>query len=254
MTAATGAGALPTMLVVGGMKCGTSALHAYLAGHPDVHMAAGKELNFFFGPEAAPDDDDSGWWREGQWHRGPQWYASQLDAALPVRGEASPGYTDPAHPEAAGRIATLIPDVRLVHLAREPFARALSQWRHHVRDGTEPRPAEEALLDPGSQYLDRSRHHDRLTPFVELFDRSQLHVVVTERLAVDPRRELAAVFAHVGADPDHWDDAYRDRVHVGPDGRPDDVPAGLPGAFRAGVADDVARLRELLDDPLDEWG
>lgn len=263
MTAAAGAeagpsqGALPTMLVIGGMKSGTSALHAYLAAHPEIHMAAGKELNFFFGPDRPPHADESRWWREGQWHRGAEWYAAQFDAACPVRGEASPGYTDPSHPEAAARIASLLPRVRLVHLAREPFARALSQWRHHVRDGTERRPVEEALLDPGSQYLDRSRHHARLAPFLERFDREQLHVVVTERLEADPRAELAAVFAHVGVDPEHWDEAYRERVHVGADDPADrdpDVPAGLPAAFRAELADDVDRLRELLDDPLEEWG
>lgn len=246
-------GRLPTCLVVGAMKCGTSALHAHLDRHPEVAMAPGKELNFFLGPEQAPHDEESSWWREGQWHRGVEWYAGCFDPTAPVRGESSPGYTGPGHPEVPHRIRALLPDVRLVHLVRDPVDRALSQWRHHVRDGTEPRPAAEAVLDPGSQYLERSRYAGQLAPYLALFPAEQVLVVVQERLLARPRAELARVFAHVGADPGYWDDALAGRVHVG--AAAEDVPDrdGLARAVWQEVGDDVDRLRALLGDPLAEW-
>ena len=37
---------LPDLVVIGGMKCATSALHEYLDAHPDVSMSRPKELNF----------------------------------------------------------------------------------------------------------------------------------------------------------------------------------------------------------------
>lgn len=250
---------LPTFLVVGAMKCGTTALHTALGLHPDVDAPPGKELNFFVGddhpgpgsPAADPEED----WRWGRWHRGPGWYAAQFGDA-PVRGEASPAYSSPTGgPVAAPRIAALLPDVRLVALVRDPLARAVSQWRHHVRDGTEPRPLADALLDPGSEYLARSRYDDRLAPLRTCVPgwRDQLLVVVQERLRAEPRREVARVLAHVGADPGVWDERMADAVHVGA-GDPPPVPRPLADAVREAVADDVARLRERLGDELPEWG
>ncbi len=43
-------GALPNLIVVGAMKCATTALHRCLDAHPDVAVSEPKELNFFCGP------------------------------------------------------------------------------------------------------------------------------------------------------------------------------------------------------------
>ena len=252
MAGPAGPPGLPTCLVIGAMKCATTALHRQLDRHPEVAMAHGKELNFFFGAESPPHDRSEDWWRTGQWHRGTRWYAAQHDGEALVRGESSPGYTDPSHPEVAARIHDVVPDVRLLYLVRDPVVRAVSQWRHHVRDGTERRSVEEAVLDPESQYLARSRYAERVAPFLATFPRDQLLTVVQERLLTRPRAELARVYAHVGADPAYWDDGLVERVHVG--GRPDrPVDRRLAKAVWDAVDDDVARLRELLDDPLGEW-
>src|SRR5205823_6451274 len=40
-------GALPNLVVIGGLKCGTTSLHHYLNLHPEVEMSRPKELNFF---------------------------------------------------------------------------------------------------------------------------------------------------------------------------------------------------------------
>src|SRR3954470_10329564 len=132
-------GALPTVIAIGAMKCGTTALHRYLDAHPQISMATVKEVNFFIGATTAPDGDEDTWWQHGQWHRGVAWYAGLFDETAPVRGETSPGYTSPASTEAAGRMAAVVPDARLVYLVRHPLDRAVSQYRHHVRDGTETR-------------------------------------------------------------------------------------------------------------------
>ena len=240
----------PELLVIGAMKCGTTALHQLLDRHPDVAMAPGKELNFFFGADEPPHEDPAEWWRHGQWHRGPAWYATQFDPRARVRGESSPGYTDPAHPEVAARVRALVPDVRLVYLVRDPLERAVSQWRHHVRDASETRRVDEALLDVASQYVDRSRYLERITPFLELFARDQLLVVVQERLRAHTDRELRRVLTHVGADPGLWDP-------VGPSSEPApdpaDLPAGLRHTFARLVGDDLDAFRELLGDDLEEW-
>ena len=249
-------GALPTTVVIGAMKCGTSALSRYLDLHPEVAMAAAKEVNFFFGPDSEDDDAGAGLdaglgtWRTGHWRRGTRWYASNFDATARVRGEASPGYTSPDHPHVPRRMAATIPEARLVYLVREPADRALSHYEHHAREGAERRPVEQAVLDPASQYLARSRYFERLAPFLEVFPSEQILVVVSERLLHDRRGQLERVFAHVGADPDWWDERLQQRVNVGTGTR---VPSALRGALTAQVADDTARLAGYLGDDLPEW-
>ena len=44
---------LPTFVIIGAMKCGTTSLHYYLAEHPDVCMSEVKETNFFVANLAA---------------------------------------------------------------------------------------------------------------------------------------------------------------------------------------------------------
>jgi hypothetical protein len=241
---------LPNVVVIGAMKCGTTALHRYLDAHPEVSMAAAKEVNFFVGPDTAPSTDPASWWHTGQWHRGLDWYASLFDERAPVRGESSPAYTSPDQTEAVARIAATLPEARLVYLVRDPVERAASQYAHHLRDSDEQRPVEEALLDPESQYLSRSRFHARLTPYLEHFPYEQVHVVVQERLLRDRRAELAQVYARVGADPHWWSDELDQRWHVGD---PAPVPGPIRRLFADGVAEDVAALRDLLHDDLSEW-
>jgi hypothetical protein len=230
------------------MKCGTSALCRYLDLHPDIAMAPAKEVNFFFGGRDTADSSPATW-RTGQWSRGTRWYAANFDATAPVRGEASPGYTSPDHPHVARRMAATIPEARLVYLVRDPADRAVSHYEHHAREGAERRPLEEAVLDPDSQYLARSRYFERLAPFLEVFPSEQILVVVSERLLHDRRRQLERVFAHVGADPGWWDDGLQQRVNVGGA----QAPAGLRRAVTDEVADDTARLARYLDDDLPEW-
>jgi hypothetical protein len=227
---------LPTAVVIGAMKCATSAVHAYLDAHPDVAMARRKELNFFSGPE---------------WHRGLDWYIGHFDPGAPVRGESSPGYTSPSFPDTAERMLGVLPGVRLVYLVRDPFERALSQYAHHRRDGEERRPVDEALLDEHSQYVARSRYLDRLAPFLAAFPPEQLHVVVQERLEQQPDSTLDALDRHVGARPHLRSAGRRQHRNVG-DGRPP-APASLRRRFLDRVRDDVERLRDFLDDDLPEW-
>jgi hypothetical protein len=245
--------ALPTLVVIGSMKAGTTALHHYLDGHPQVSMSRPKELNFFNGPACCPGGDPSRWWVEGQWHRGLGWYSRKFDPSAPARGESSPAYTSPSFPEVAARMATVLPQVRLLYIVREPFARAWSQYAHHRRDGSEVRTPEVAVLDPASQYLSRSRYVERLRPFLDHFRRGQVHVVVQERLLRHPAEEMRLVLAHIGVDPAAVDQSKLGRaVGLRATSSPR-TPTALPARFREQVADDVQNLRQLLDDSLEEW-
>src|ERR687896_836451 len=44
---ANGRSMLPTFMIIGAMKAGTTSLHSYLSVHPEVFMSETKELHFF---------------------------------------------------------------------------------------------------------------------------------------------------------------------------------------------------------------
>ena len=242
-------GALPNLVIIGAMKCGTTSLHHYLDLHPDVAMSRPKELNFFIGPDhgtAAPA------WSQGNWHRGPDWYAARFDPAAPVRGEASPGYTSPSHPQVAGRMAALIPGARLVYAVRDPIRRAVSQYGHHCREGSETRSPEEALLDPGSQYISRGRYFERLAPFLAAGFGAQLAIVAQEQLHAQRRGTLRALFAHLGVDDGYWSDAMAERRNASPE-RPPRLTARLRERLAEALRDDAERLRAFAGREFPGW-
>lgn len=142
-------------------------------------------------------------------------------------------------------MAATVPDARLIYLVRDPWARAVSQYRHHRRDGMENRPAHDALLDSDSQYIARSRYHDRLRPFLQHFPPEQILVVLQEDLDERRRSTLERIHAHIGVRP-HWSRDLGRRWHTA-DEPPPPVGAGTEETFRALVEDDVARLATLTD-------
>lgn len=255
------ASTLPNLVVIGAMKCGTTALHRLLDKHPQIAMSSPKELNFFFGPTDAPHVErppgmsptraDQLRWTRGNWHRGIEWYAQHFPPAA-VRGDSSPGYTSPDHPEVAARMAAALPAARLVYLVRDPIERALSQYRHHVAEGTERRPVGEALLDPRSQYIARGMYFERLRPFLEHYDRASITVVSQERLRARPGQTLRSLHRllglrrdeHGGDDPQRVDEWRRPLTLRGHAELNEGLYARLVDAFTA----DARRLVRLAEE------
>jgi Sulfotransferase domain len=127
---------LPSFLICGGQRCGTTSLYRALAAHPAVlKPVLHKGVHYF----------DTGY------HRGPRWYrahfplrhtadriAGRLGVA-PVAFESSPYYL--YHPHAIARITEDLPGVRLIVLVRDPVARAHSQHAHELARGYESEPS-----------------------------------------------------------------------------------------------------------------
>jgi hypothetical protein len=180
---------LPNFLIIGAAKAGTTSLYHYVGSHPQAFVPSRKELSFFC--------------EEFNWKRGPEWYESHFESAASALavGEASPRYTVyPLYQGVPARIASLIPDIRLVYLVREPIKRMQSQYLDNVIHGLEKDPVEEAL-SANSFYLSSSRYALQLGQYLEHFRRDQILVVRSEEMRQDRERVLSRVFDFLGIDP-----------------------------------------------------
>ena len=218
---------LPTFLVIGAMKAGTTSLWHYLRANPAVFMAEEKELDFFVA--------------EKRWSLGRDWYEAQFAAAPPTAlaiGEASTNYSK--HPLFGGvpaRAVSVLPEVKVLYVVRHPIARMQSQWRHARSAGWEDRPFPRAV-DKDPQYLDVSRYASQLEQWLAHVPREHVLVVTAEALRDDPADLLRRVHRFVGV-PDV--ELAEQRAHAGEELAPPRRPLArslkaLPGAGR------VARL------------
>jgi len=181
-------GALPNLVVVGGLKCGTTSLHHYLNLHPEVEMSRPKELNFFVA--------------ELNWPLGPEWYASHFSGRASVRGESSPHYTNrPRFEGVAERMRSVVADARLVYMVRDPIDRMLSHYLHNLGGGYDDRTLADAFADPESAYVTRSRYFFQLEPYLEEFGPERIEIVGREELKRDRPATMRRVFAFLGVDP-----------------------------------------------------
>ena len=182
---------LPTFLVIGAMKAGTTSLHAYLSSHPDVFMSEPKELDFFV---------------EGRnWDRGLGWYEDRFAGAgaAAARGEASTNYTkDPFFGGVPERIHSVIPDVRLVYVVRHPIRRMVSEYWHHVAEYGERRPLGEALRTNPMLFA-LSDYAAQLDRYTGLFPPEHLLVITSEALYGARAETLRSIFSFLGID-DAW--------------------------------------------------
>ncbi|HEV2075342.1 MAG TPA: sulfotransferase [Thermoleophilaceae bacterium] len=219
---------LPNLLVIGGMKCGTTSFHHYLSLHPEIAMSRRKELNFFVAEPRPPLVS------KATWRRGVDWYASRFPDEAPVRGESSIQYT--AHPHIPGvpeRAASVVPSARLIYIVRDPVERVISQYVHMVAAGLESRPLGAAIRtsrgEIEAEYLDRSRYGMQLERWLDHYPDEQLLVLSQEELLSRRLETLRRVFSFLGVDhtfeSEEFGSHYRQRA--------EDKRRRLPAANRA---------------------
>jgi len=181
---------LPNFLVIGAGKSGTTSLYEYLRQHPEIFMSAIKETNWF-AYEGQRDDRYP--------IRTPEEYERLFDGVTAQRavGEASPQYMKSA--VAAGRIAAVLPGVRLVVILRDPVDRAYSSYLHALREAVERRGVEQSL-QPGSRYLQHGLYHPQLSRYFERFERGRIKVILYDDLAANPAAVMRELYAFLGVD------------------------------------------------------
>lgn len=196
-------GPLPHFLIIGGQRCGSTYIYDRMREHPGVCGALVKEVHFFN--------------TNTRFRKGPDWYRGNFpspDVLNPENGHGPSKITGEAsgylfHPLAPGRIAALMPDVKIIGLLRNPVDRAYSHYQHMRRLGYEHVLTFEEAIDLESDrlakeveegvfghhhhhhsYLARGIYADQLPAWFDVFSRDQLLFIQSEALYRDPSAVL----------------------------------------------------------------
>lgn len=232
--------AVPTFLIIGAQKSGTSALYRYLLSHPNIIGAAWrKEVHYF----------------DKSYDRGMNWYRSHFPYRYQINrlakssqsqihvGEATPYYL--FHPLCARRIHRHLPSVQLIAILRNPVERAWSHYQMECRAGRETRTFQEAIenerasihveeqiLLSGTQtasathqhtsYLSRGLYAQQLERYLDLFEPNKVMVLQAERLLADPQTQFDRVLHRLGIGEHRLERATP--VHVGGYDRSSPIP------------------------------
>lgn len=199
--------ALPDLIVIGAAKAGTTAMHSYLAEHPDVFMSEVKETNYF---AYALDESGNFVYGTAGLHRFPITSAHayhnlfEKGAEARARGEASPIYLE--CPQSAARIHDAIPGARIICGLRNPVDRAYSDYLMYLRgtgqafDASRDLSPDAGWTHPDSHWMRVSRYHDALARYYDHFPREQIHVFLSEDLKRKPREVVQQIYRFVGVD------------------------------------------------------
>ncbi len=207
---------LPDYLIIGAQRAGTTSLHRYLLGHPAVgNLLHTKGVHYFdtnYGKGLAwyRSHFPTVWSRDWRWRR----HGMRL-----VVGEASPYYL--FHPHVPGRVASVLPEAKLICLLRDPVVRAWSHYQHECARGFEELSFEQAierepqrlaaeterlLAEPlynsfehqHHAYLARGVYVDQLKAWHAVVPPERLLVLASEELFRDPAATFARVLDFLG--------------------------------------------------------
>ena len=203
--------ALPDFVIIGGQRCGTTSLFDCLSQHRGIEPSLNKEVHYF----------------DLAFERGTGWYKAHFPLESKISGrvtfEATPNYL--ASFDAPNRMQSVIPDVKLVVLLRDPVERAHSSWKLRAYEGSDGRPFGEAIeaelagvtmtyddVDEERKrkvarsmrwsYMEKSRYVEHLTRWFECFDRDQFLILESEALFTNPSEGLSGIETFLGIEHD----------------------------------------------------
>ena len=206
---------LPSFIIIGAQRCGTTSLYDYLSHHPQIIPSPVKELFYFDDYYTRPIE----WYKSFFPTKKEQEKLERDLVARVITGEASPSYF--FHPYAAKRIKETLPQVKLILVLRDPIERAYSHYNHIRRLNREPLSFEEALakeverITPDIEklakdefykadqrrdysYLTRGYYAKQLTEWYKYFPKEQLLVVQSEEFYRETPRVYNEIVEYLG--------------------------------------------------------
>jgi hypothetical protein len=202
---------LPTFLIIGAARSGTTTLYTALENHPQVFVSDPKEPCYFGLAEGKLDfkGPQSFLNRHGvnEWSAYQHLFANA--AGYKAIGEASTLYL--YSESAPQRIKDRLPNVKLIAVLRNPAERAYSNYVMNRRDGREDEndfvnalAREEERKHSGWEfgwyYKGLGFYHEQLSRYYALFPKDQIRVYLFDDLIDNAEQIIADAYRFVGVD------------------------------------------------------
>lgn len=160
------------------------------------------------------------------------------------------------------RLKEKCPNAKFLLFLREPTSRAFSAWNMETNRGNEELSFSEVverelthsmgeLRTFGSSqvhYIQRGFYMDQIERFLKVFDRSQLLIMVTERMSSDIDAAYRTIFEFLGVPNTQFE---KEIEHVGSYKKK--IPKRTYQKLRDLFQPHNARLYEFLGGPIEEW-
>lgn len=197
---------LPTFIIAGAGKSGSTSMWHYLETHPEVCMARIKEPKFF--TQAIGCDrggSDGGPSRSGTFDKGFEWYSNLFcdTTGKKAFGEATMMYW--FSKDSPTLIHKYIPDVKLIFILRNPVDRMYSQYWQERKAG-QPHGLFEKMVSEehprSKRYINSSSYKANLGRYLDQFSRDQMLILLTDELEADPIATVQKVYEFIGVRAD----------------------------------------------------
>jgi hypothetical protein len=206
----------PSFIVIGAAKAGTTSLCGLLAQHPDINFSDPKEPRFF------SDDNlfEKGW----------AWYESCFfhDPSAQHAGEGSVHYSMcTLFPNASHRIASALPDVKIIYIVRHPLKRIISHWKMYDRSADPKfKGLNEDVLNPDYRpnLIDASKYSLQLSVYQNYFPEDQIKVLFFEEFISDQASVINQCWDFIGVSK-----LEQNRISFEHKNRGDSVSLAKPG-------------------------
>lgn len=241
--ATPGSRRLPAFLGIGAQKAGTTWLHANLAAHPGIFLPEVKELH----------------WLDWNWHRSVDDYARWFEAAGErVAGEITPAYAIAPEPRVAAT-TSLMPNLRVVMLLRDPVERAWSQTMMNlVRfGGREVAAIPFATLRrhlESAAVLQRSRYGVSIDRWTRHLSSERVLIGFFEEISSAPAALLERVLGFLGVEPVPPSASSGSVLESAVNrGGGEAMPEEARAVLTAALADELRQLADRFGEPCVSW-
>lgn len=213
---------LPSFLIIGTQKGGTSSLSSMLRQHPQILRSFLDEVHYF----------------NNNFYKGLSWYQSKFPSRSKVKHkkeiqtyEKTPSYM--FHPLGPPRISSHLPDVKLIILLRNPVTRAYSHFQMESKRENEQYSFGKALMKEKSRlkgeyekihdmyhksynfgtysYLSRGLYVRQLDNILQYFPRENLFIEKSETFFSNPIQTVNNIFSFLNLSEKNTIDTHHKR-------------------------------------------
>lgn len=169
-------GDLPTLICIGGMKCGTSTLWDMLNQNPQVFGCTVKEPTYFgvIDSNRVSLDEYKSLWPWDSFNK----------RKHKILFEASTHYAKyPSSIRSAEQISKVLPNAKIIYLVRDPVKRMESQLAHHISRGElDLKVYQEGGWKNNDHLFNLSKYNLQISSYLKHFSKQNILVISLEEL------------------------------------------------------------------------